>query len=336
MQKRTTFSYVYFLSRAFFIGYGFSLLFNLTNKDSWMSFLIGQLISFLVIFLIVKIKGNYQQREVLKEPGHFLLKGLYFLFSLFVATEILFIFQTLASNFFLIESPNYFIIFPTVFLIYRICKNSWTTIGRVGSILMVLSLSMTLILLCTLTSYLSFDNFLPILTTPTTNILQSALYYAAYTTAPLLYLILIPKTNQSLPTYHLISSFTVILMGVFIIGILGPNLIRIYRYPEYMVLKGIKILDFIEKVENIFTMGTLFDLFMVLAISMNVAKERLPKKFQPVTFGFLLFLIFAASLFLGKHYDIALQIYYYLPIILWIFLILILGAFLFTFKKGKK
>lgn len=335
MKEHTTFSYVYFLTRVFFIGFGFSFLFNIANNDAWLSFLIGHLLSLGVVFYIKKIKEKYEKQNFLKEKGHLFLKILYLLFAIIVAMEILFIFQTLASNFFLVQSPHYFIILPAILLVFRICKNSWTTIGRVGSLLMYISLFMVIIALITLSGYGNTEHFLPMLTTDMPHIWQASLYYVAYSTTPLLFLILIPETNNKIPKYYFLANLTIIIMGILIISILGPDLINIYRYPEYMILKDIKILNFIEKVENVFAIATLFDLFMVLAISMNTAKNNLPKKHQNLFFIAILTFVFAGSLFFGVYYKLALQLYYYLPIILLIFLILILSYFTIYFKKNK-
>ena len=43
--------------------------------------------------------------------------------------------------------------------------------------------------------------------------------------------------NNKLIRKYLFSTATIILIGILIIAVLGPNLIQIYRYPEYMILK---------------------------------------------------------------------------------------------------
>ena len=194
---------------------------------------------------------------------------------------------------------------------------------------------MVIIALITLTGYIKTEHYLPVLTTDIFHIFQAAIYYVAYSTAPLIFMILIPDTDNNLPKYYFLANLTIIIMGTLIIGIMGPDLIKIYRYPEYMVLKVIKILNFIEKVENIFAIATLFDLFMVLSISINTVKEKLPKKGIKLWFSLILISIFTISIFFGIHYSLALQIYYYLPIILIIFIILILTIFTIKLKKLK-
>ncbi len=333
MTKKITFSYTYFLTRVFFIGFGFSFLFNIAGKDAWISFLIGHLLSLLLVIYINKLKKQYAQKQFLKEKGHNFLKIIIALFATLISVEILFIFQTLASNFFLVKSPHYFILLPALLLAYRICQKNFTTISRVSTILMTISLSMVIIALFVLTGYVKKDNFMPVLTKDFFHIIQASIYYVAYSTAPLVFLILLPNTDNNLPKHYIKANLTIIIMGILIIGILGPDLINIYRYPEYMILKVIKILNFIEKVENIFAIATLFDLFMALSISLNIIKEKLPKKKQNLSFIAILLIIFALSIFLGIYYSIALQIYYYLPVILLIFIFIILLTLSLKLKK---
>ena len=49
-----------------------------------------------------------------------------------------------------------------------------------------------------------------------------------------------------------LSTITTTTIFALTLGILGPNFIVIYQYPEYMILKEIKMFSFIANVENIF------------------------------------------------------------------------------------
>ena len=54
MIKNKTFSVSYFLGRAFFLGFGFSLLFKLLDKDAWIASLLGVLLGSLFICFFQK------------------------------------------------------------------------------------------------------------------------------------------------------------------------------------------------------------------------------------------------------------------------------------------
>ena len=53
--KKQKFSVVYFLSRAVFIGIGYSLMFDIAGKDAWISVILGTLLGLLIVYPISKI-----------------------------------------------------------------------------------------------------------------------------------------------------------------------------------------------------------------------------------------------------------------------------------------
>ena len=77
MSKLENFSVHYFLTRALFLGIGFSLIIGIARQDSILAFLIGTFIGLIFIFLINKIekyKGEKTLNELLKE-----MKGFYYM-----------------------------------------------------------------------------------------------------------------------------------------------------------------------------------------------------------------------------------------------------------------
>ncbi len=325
MTKNKTFTVSYFLGRAFFLGFGFSLLFKLVKKDAWIAAILGILLGGMIIFVFQKLKENHSLTS-------FPQKVLFFLFNFFIFTQILFIFQTFCSNFYLIKSPHLYIILPLLFIVYRITKNGFSTITKVSDVLFPLSLILGTMISLGLINNFHLDYFNPVLTENVIDIMKGSVYFAIYSTAPV-FLLWNEKTDKNLIKSYLLSSATIFLAAVIIIAVLGPNLIQIYRYPEYMTLKKIKLFNFVEKVENIVSIAWLFDLFITLAVSGNNMKELLPKKFKNVTFLLLLLLLFATSLYGGVHYKEELWIYLYLPILLGIMMISLLILSLFKKKK---
>lgn len=342
MSNRKTFSLSFFLGRAFFLGFGFSLILSTTNKDSWICFILGTIIGILFVYFISKIKDQMKEltlKEYLRD--HKILKYIilivFFLFNFFLLEQILFILETFASSFFLIKSPPYFILAPIILLIFIATKNSWHTIGRLGEILMPFSLVIIVVTLLILVPYLNFDHFTPILTTPTTDIIKNTLFFAFYSSAPFLLLLNAPMKETKLVRKYLLSTLTIVLIGVFIIAVIGPNLIQIYRYPEYMILKKIKAFQFLEKIENIISVTWIIDLIMISIMAGNNIRATIPKKKNSWVFGFILFLIAGIVIVSSRFYRIDLEVYYILPIVLGVFeIILIILFWIFQKRKKKK
>lgn len=311
----------YFLGRCIFLGFGFSLLFKICGKDTWIAGIIGIIIGGIIIKLLEKID--------FKETVFFRI--FFLIFNLFAFSQMLFIFETFASSFFLIKSPHYFILLPIPFIIYRICKNGYVTIKRVAEALMPISFIIFALGILGLTNNWTTDYFLPVLTTDFKMILLGSIYFAFYSTAPYFLLLKVDDNHNILKPY-LFSALTVLITCTFIIAVLGPNLIMAYRYPEYMALKKIKLFNFIEKVENIAAIAWLFDLFLTLSLAGCNIKECLPKKHNKYIFIGVLFLLYLLAILSGIYYEKELIIYHNLPIILGGFIIII---FILLFKKNR-
>ena len=265
----------------------------------------------------------------------FLILTIFFLFNVFIMSQLLFILETFASSFFLIHSPKFFILIPIIFLIYRITVKSWNTIGRISEIFMPLSVVIVISSILFLTTYGQLDNFKPLFTESTTDFIKSTLYFASFSSAPFLLLLNAPLKESKLVKNYILTTLSIILIGTLIIAVLGPNLIQIYRFPEYMILKKIKIFEFLEKIENIISITWILDVFMTLAISANNIRQTLPKKANTATFLITLLALYLFVIYLGEIYFIELQVYFILPIILGIFQILIL-LLLFIYQITHK
>lgn len=333
MSKRKIYALSYFLSRSFFLGFGYSVILSITNKDSWICFLLGTLLGICLIYAISKIKEPMKNETIKEHLQHhkilkYIILTIFLLFNIFMMSQLLFILETFASSFFLINSPTFFILIPIVFLIYRITIKGWSTIGRIAEIFMPISLIIVILSMAILTPYGTTDKFLPIMTQDTWQMIRGTLMVTFYTSAPFLLLLNAPMQDHKLIRKYLFGTVTIILIGVLIIAVLGPNLIQIYRYPEYMILKKIKVFQFLEKIENIISITWILDVFMTLSIIAHNIRLTLPKKKNNLFFLAILAILFFFVIYLGEIYFIELQVYTILPMILGGFEILLILLFL--------
>ncbi len=340
MNQKTTYFLSYFLGRTFFLGFGFSLILSMVAKDAWISFILGTLLGIIIIYFLSLIKEKMQNRTLKEYAAQnkivaCFLTLLFLLFNIVIMNQILFILETFASSFFLIESPPFYILIPVFFIIIRINKYP-ETLGRIAEILMPISLLMTLFSLVILTPSSNFTNFLPIMTHSSKDMILSTLFFAVYSSAPFLLLLDTPLEKPKLILPYLIPTITIILTGVLIIGVLGNNLIQIYRYPEYMLLKKIKVFAFLEKIENIVSVTWVFDTIMTLSLCEKNVQNLLPKKEKKSLLIIILGLLYFSVIYLGKIYAIELQIYHILPMILGAISIILLTTLFLYQKKNKK
>ena len=332
MNNQKTSAISFFLSQTFFLGFGYSLLFYETASDAWICVIIGSIIGLFLILLLEYMK-NRQETHLLKRP--ILYKTISILFNMFIYSQILFIFQTFASSFYLTKSPTWFVTLPLPFLIYKICKTGYNTIGKLAEMLLPIALFLLFLTFIGLSNHIDISAFTPILTTSPTNILKGTLLIATYTTIPYFLFLNAPVKEIHFKKKYLLSSTMILLTCIFIISVLGPNLIRIYRYPEYAMLKEIKIFNFIEKIENIISMVWLFNLGLTLSLSSANIKNCLPTKHQNIFFILILSILYFLSLAESNLYPKELILYHSLPyIFLSLELILILTSFLSYQKRN--
>lgn len=343
MNKRKIYALSYFLSRSFFLGYGYSVILSNTNKDSWICFILGTLIGICFIYAISKIKEKMLKLTI-KEylSNHKILKYLiltiFFIFNILIMSQLLFVLETFAASFFLINSPTFFILLPILFLLFRITVKGWSTIGRIAEIFIPISLVIVIFSLAILTPYGTIDKFLPIMTQNNLDMIKSTFMFAFYTSAPFLLLLNVPMQDHKLIRKYLFGTITIVLIGILIIAVLGPNLIQIYRYPEYMILKKIKVFQFLEKIENIISITWILDVFITLSVIANNIRLTIPKKKNTLLFSIILTILFFLVIYLGEIYFLQLQFYAIFPLILGGFEILIILLFFLKnrFKKRSQ
>lgn len=341
--KKQKLSVMYFLSRAVFLGIGYSLLFDKAGKDAWISIILGTLIGLIIIYPISKILA-YKKEKTLKELfsemkwlGIF-IKIIYFAFLIFLLYECIVIMQTMTTSFFLINSPPVFIGLSGAFLVIMTIKENDTTLFKVAETLITIAVLVVIITMLVLIPYGEIEAFLPVLTTSPKMIILASIYYASISTAPLLLTLDFKDDGKHLMKMYLFTSLILLIICLVITLVLGPELISIYRFPEYMVLKRIKFMNFVEKIENIISIIWILDAYMLLATTTQTLKNLLPRKGSKlISSTILIIMTIITGVVFGGNYILILETYHIVPIILGIaILIILLPIYLFVLKNRKK
>ena len=305
MDNLKTWAVSLFIGISFYLGFGYSLLLSLANTDALICLILGSTIGFGIIWGLEYLKTKNIKNNVFN-------KILTIIFSLFLYSQIVFVFQTFASSFFLLKTPIWFLGLPIPFLIYKISKQGIKTIGLLAECLLPIALFLVLLTYLGLLKNIHLDYLTPVFKSNTINILEGSLLVSMYSSAPYFLLLNIPLKKNKLKIKFLACQIFTTLTCFFIITALGPNLINIYRYPEYMLLKEINIFNFIEKVENIISIAWLFSLFILLSLCGYNLKENLKFKNKDYLFIISLILLYLFSLLESTYYIEELKLYYIL------------------------
>ena len=290
---------IYFILTIFMYGVGFSSIFRLCKNDSWLVVLVGSIISFLILPTYKRLIKNNKYIKLLNIS-----------FILLINMMVLRIFTT---SFYLTKTPGLFITIPFMLLcLYNSYKNE-DSLYKESCILFLFSvITITLNLLAS-TKTGSINFFTPFLSTTFYKIIKGIIYYVIFILSPL---VLVDKIENKL---FIFTNIFILFMVIIIIFVLGPNLICIYRFPEYMIYKEISLFGFIENVENLVGLIYFLNLFITSSLCLINIKKIVKNKY---TIYIIIFTILYITEFVSDKYEYSMFIYKYLPFILLIFMFL--------------
>lgn len=335
-------SYItYFLTRSLFLGYGFSLLFDETNKDAYFGMTLGLLLGIFITYLytyIIKKKGNRSLNDIFKSHKVIgtITKIILFLTSIFILLYILVIYKLFVVSFLLVNTPEVFVTIPFIILCcYAAFKNIKVT-ARIAGSLLPISIILSIIIILSLSGLIETTNLMPLFTVKPSNFFKTVVFFTGLSTLPNVLCIHLNGEVKGMIKTYVIASVLLIITSIFINGVLGESLVNIFRFPEYMVLKQVKLFRFIEKIENIFSIIWIFDLLIAAIMCTYSIKECIPfQKNKIITVGLLGILMYIIDRFFAFNYVNELKIYFILPYISLILPILLIILMIYLVKSKK-
>lgn len=238
-------------------GFGFPIIARVSGSDIIISFFIGTIFNIVIIALFSKIQP---------------LKIFKVIINILVIIIYLKIVANFITNFYLINLPP-FVVYSLVLLLafYIICQKE-DIVKRVCFSMTFINILLFISLTIVLTKSINYEHFLPIYTHSLKTITLGGLFYSSITVIPYLHL----QEKKSLKEDYLtllVSSIITLIFFILTLGILGPNYIVIYRFPEYMMLKEINLFAFIANVHNIFAFIFGNELIISIIIYLNNLKK---------------------------------------------------------------
>lgn len=338
---------------AAFSGIGIFSIVKASGIDAYLSVLIAGIIGTIYLLVYFYIAG-YEPDLMLGEKicklfgnkiGNILnivVAGL----ILILGINVMFNLANFIVSQFLPETPNYVVgILFAIVVIYVNIKGI-ETLARTSFILTILSIILFGVTSFGLSATFEINNLMPFLEHGISRPFQGAFYILSLNLVSIFNLLIIPK-NQLIDSKKLKRimsiSYVISIVALFVIviltlGNLGIYLASIYQYPEYIVLKRIKIFNFIDRIENILTIQFIFSMFVSMCFGVycvaNLLKPRHKSKLLP-TLVTILILIVATKAFknntIFNNYT-----YHIMPFIRLVFVAIIFIIALFIFIKRRK
>ena len=326
----------YFLSKSSMFGLGYFLLCNLNDKNTYLSIILGTILGLFIIYIYSKI-SNYSNYNIHKYLNNTFIGKIFniilLLFYIYILLITILTITTFINSFYLIKTPRIIIILSILLLsIYLSFKDNKTLIN-LSNLFFCFSIFIVILFTILLIPYSNINELLPIFNYNNINILKGSIIYALISTVPL---IIINNYNTNIKITlknYLVASIinlTIVIGTTLSLG----NLLNVYRFPEYAVLKQIRILDFIENIENISAFGWYAESFIVISLTIFNIKDTLSFKYNKLYLVILL-LSLIPMLILSNNYDLLLKVFYIHPYILLIFFIIFLLLLIYLKLKKK-
>lgn len=300
----------YFNTRALFMGVGLSRVLSSCHEHIFITVIIGTIMGLLLMYLF--------RLEMKSSIINILLNSVIIIIALVILINMI-------STMYLTEMPKFVIGIPFVLLLLYLFSKKEIILYRIGGILLTINLICYTLSFLSLIKYLNFNNF-HYTNTGIGNIMYAALQYAIFSITPTFFTRNKDTKDISIYKMYIISSITMCIIFLFTYGILGSNLIGLVRYPEYLILKEVRISDAIQNIENIMSFMWIIDAFMIVASCGNSIKNNLKNKnwIYPI----MIILLFITT-YMNNHYEYLLMVYHYTHFVL-------AGSLLILWLTNKK
>lgn len=301
VEKKEYFALSYFLTRALFLGVGFSYMYRTSQTDTWIAILLGFFLGNIIIYIydLFSKKIKYNLNNFYNKQN--LLSKLYKIIFLLIYTFLFFYSSIIFTNFvkiyYLFDTPIYLTLFTLYIVCYYASKKNEKALMRTAFILLPISLILITTNAALLTPIVNNINFLPILECSINDILLSTIIFAVMSTLPNILLVEYKTDIKTKYKSYAFACFTLFLTNYFITAVLGEYLITTYSYPEYMVLRRIRFLDFIENVENFASIMWYFDSFILITLALCKIEKTIHNKQKKIAIPISLLILS----FLGYH-----------------------------------
>ena len=280
-------SILFFISETLFLSVGLSEILSLSKNDSIIAGIIGIILSFIFLYIVLKFNDYEKDLNIFEKIDK--LYGKYIgtfiniflvILSSFYFSYVLWSQNVYVQNKYLEEtSPivtTLFFMLPVILLV----RSNMKTISKVSIAIFFITILELLFSYFNLYSKIDFNNFKPILNTSFKDIIISSIKYASYSITPVIMLLTVSKNeieypkdlNKNLYIFNLISGIKFLLTISFLIGIFGIDLSKLFYYPEYSLMKKINTLNFIQNVQNILTVNSIYNLLISEVLSLYFIK----------------------------------------------------------------
>ena len=288
----------------FNLGVNLYLLKNNTGIDSWLTILLAYLIGLIPLSLTLYIDSYKPDLTIYEKNIHLfgkigtIINIMISLIIFIIAITILYNVTSFINTQFLYHTPIFLTSLLLIALSIYATSKGINVISHISIILMTGSIILFFLSTTSLVKEVNLDYLLPILKTNHESIFLASLKLAIINTLPVIIILIIPKNSITNPQKYHKSLIITYLFGALIsfiittttITTLNIYLTKAFEYAEYIALKKIKLLGFLERVENIISIKWITESFIYLTLIIYTITQNKKIKYNYIPIGITILL----------------------------------------------
>lgn len=281
---------LFFIIRGNYLGICSENLYIISKQDSWISMIIACILGIIPLLIYYFITKKYPDKNILEIIqtvfGKVLGKIINIIMMIFIfiyASSIFYNLIIFIATQYLYNTPLLAIACIFGLCFYFLINKGINTVAKTSTILFYAFCFLFILTSLGLITQIDISNVLPINEYGIGSILNGSFHIISLNIAPLFLMLLIPynkiKENKKFIKnsfiFYVISMLTIFLINFSVLSIYGSNIARLFQYPEFHLLKRLSLIGFIERVENILSIQWIFEMVIIIAISLCYIKENI-------------------------------------------------------------
>ena len=282
-EKKGYIAITYFIIRASFLGLSSMCLIEKLKQDAWLTLIIGTILGIIPLILIYKIADKMNEDNIISylpkifpKHGKYLNVMLGTIIYLYTCLTFWNLINLIASQY-LNKTPKIIIYISFIIPIIMLQKKEDKIISRVSFILFLISLLLYIITFFGLIHKFKYTNLFPILEN---NPLNGMSYYMGYNILPLITIYIVPGKyiRKFIIKGYILGTISLIISMLFLISVLGINLVILFQYPEFHILKLVfdKLISI--RLENLLALQWIIDIFILITLGLRFSKKAFTVK----------------------------------------------------------
>lgn len=263
------------IGNTLFVGMGNIITVFIAKQNTWLVGLISVIIGIIPMLFVNKVMNYEPSLNIFEKNinifGKVLGNIINLILTLMIAFTLLMILwgtSYFASIKYLTETPILFLtLLFAIPVIYATVKGI-ETIARVTQIIFFISVVIHFVITSSLLQFIDIENIKPIFSDGIKPIIRAVYGVVVYVYVPLLTILCIPKNNIAkikkvnkwLILGYMAAAYVMAHVFFVNMSIVGYDVIYMYRYPEYYVIKKLSVSPAFDNVENFLSLHWMFNL----------------------------------------------------------------------------